>query len=110
MIVLITAGFVLTATMFVVMARINLLRFLGYSTWVDIVFTVIMFIMFAHTFSGVVAGSFAGLFMAAFLSMARKSLGYERYQRKGWGMGWVYHAPTWYIPGVTDMLQKAARG
>ncbi len=83
---MIMAGFVLVVTMFVVMARINLLRFLGYSTIVDIAFTVLMFIMFAHTFSGVVAGSFAGLFMAAGLTLARKLVGYERLVFKRTGL------------------------
>lgn len=108
MTVLVLSGFVLVMTMFVVMARINLLRFLGYSTVVDIVFTIIMFIMFAETFSGVVAGSFAGLFMAAGLSIGRKVLGYERYQRIGllrWG--WVYHAPTWKLPGLDKLFKHA---
>lgn len=104
--VLIVAGLVLTITMFIVMARINLLRFLGYSTTVDVAFTIIMFIMFAHTFSGVVAGSFAGMFMALFLSVGRKVFGYERFERKGWRVSWTYHAPQWNLPGISDRLHR----
>lgn len=112
--VLIVAGLALTITMFVIMTRVNLLRFLGYSTIVDVVFTILMFVMFAHTFSGVVAGSFGGMFMALFLSMGRKLLGYERLQFKGrWfrlRYSWEYTAPTWNVPGLSERLMAATRG
>lgn len=92
------AGFLLALTMFVVMHRVCLKRFLGYATTVDVVFTIIMFSMFAHTFSGVVAGSVAGLVMACGLTLGRKIFGYERLEWRTWRYKWVTHEPTWVIP------------
>ena len=94
---LILAGFLMAATFFAMMGRINMRKFLGYATWIDIFFTIIMFWLFAHTFSGVVAGSVAGLCMALGLTLLRKTMGFERLQRKGLKLQWVATAPTWTI-------------
>lgn len=99
---MIVAGLVLVCTMFVVMARINLRVFLGYSTVVDICFTILMFYMFADTFSGIVAASFAGLFMAGGLTGARKLLGYKRLKLMRTGLvrfniQWATFPPAWKL-------------
>jgi hypothetical protein len=97
---LIVSGFALTLTFFLMMQRTGKLRkFLGYAGWVDVAFTVLIFALFAHTFSGVVAGTFAGLFLALGLTLLRKTIGYERLQwvkcgRFMWKLSWVYFAPT----------------
>lgn len=93
---LIFAGGALTLTLFLVMHRTGLLlRFLGYAGIVDIVFTVFIFALFAHTFSGTIAGTFAGLFMAIGLTVMRNMMGYERLQRRGFKLVWVYHPGKW---------------
>lgn len=98
---LIVAGFALTLTLFLVMQRTGRFRrFLGYAGYVDILFTILIFALFAHTFSGVVAGTFAGLFMAIGLTIARNIVGYERLQRKGLRLVWVYHEPRWTMNNV----------
>ncbi|QWY83402.1 hypothetical protein [Rhizobium phage RHph_X3_9] len=95
---LIVAGFALTLTLFLVMQRTgHLRRFLGYAGYVDVLFTILIFALFAHTFSGVVAGTFAGLFMAIGLSCLRNVVGYERLQRKGFRLVWVAFPPKWNI-------------
>ena len=94
---LILAAFVLVITMLAIMARFGLRRFLGYSTIVDVSFTVLMFAMFAGTFSGIVAGAFAGLFMTGLLYVLKATMGYERLERVGWKIKWVYHAPKWNV-------------
>jgi hypothetical protein len=94
------AGFLLALTMFVVMHRVCMKRFLGYATIVDVVFTIIMFSMFAHSFSGVVAGSVAGLVMAAGLTLGRKIFGYERLVWCKWRWKWKTYSPTWVIPQI----------
>ena len=94
---LILAGFLMAATFFAMMGRICMRKFLGYATWIDIFFTIIMFWLFAHTFSGVVAGSVAGLCMALGLTLMRKTMGFERLQRTGFKLVWVHTAPTWTI-------------
>lgn len=95
MLALILASFVMVLTMFGLMARFGLRKFLGYSAVVDIAFTVLMFAMFSGTFSGIVAGAFAGLFMTGLLYVLKASVGYERLERVGWKIKWVAHPPVW---------------
>lgn len=92
---LIFAGVAMSLTFFAMMGRINMRRFLGYATYIDIGFTIIMFWLFAHTFSGAVAGAVAGLCMAIGLSVLRKIMGYERLQRRRFKLVWVLTPPTW---------------
>jgi hypothetical protein len=95
---LIVAGFALSLTLFLVMQRTGRLKlFLGYAGVVDILFTILIFGLFAHTFSGVVAGTFAGLFMACGLTVLRNMIGYERIGRKGIKFVVVYTEPKWSL-------------
>ena len=75
---LILAALVLVITMLLTMARFGLKKFLGYAAVVDILFTILMFMMFAGTFSGIVAGAFAGMFMTLLLYILKGTVGYER--------------------------------
>ena len=68
----------------IMMGRLNLRRFLGYPNLVDISFTLLMLWVFAGTFSGMVAGGFASLFMSVVLWVLRGTIGAERLAvRKG---------------------------
>lgn len=103
------AGVLMAGTFFAMMGRINMRRFLGYATWVDLFFTIVMFGLFAHTFSGVVAGSVAGLCMALGLTVMRKTMGYERVRliRVRWyryQFRWVPVAPVWTVRSVVEKL------
>lgn len=101
---LVLSGFTLSLTLFLVMQRTGYLRrFLGYAGVVDILFTILIFGLFAHTFSGVVAGTFAGLFMAIGLTALRNTMGYERLQRKGLRFMWVSSPGKW-SKVYTDMV------
>ena len=60
------------------MGRLNLKRFLGYPNLVDIAFTVLMFMLFHDTFSGMVVGGLTSLFMSVMLWVLRSSIGAER--------------------------------
>ena len=86
---MVLAGFVLTMAMLLTMARLDIRKFLGYSSFVDVVFAALMFEMFAGTYGGIVAGAFAGLFMTGMLYVLKYTMGYKRLTLKGW----VYHAP-----------------
>lgn len=106
--VLTFAALAMTLTALFMMARINLLRFLGYAGVVDVVFSLAMLTMFASTFSGVVASALAGLFMTAILTLLRKLLGYERLVWGKWYKPeWVYTAPAWNIRGLSSRLQQS---
>lgn len=102
------AALAMTLTALLMFARINLLRFLGYASAVDVVFSVAMLAMFASTFSGVVASALAGLFMTASLSFLRKVVGYEKLSWNKWYKlpSWEYTPPQWNIGGLKDKLEK----
>ena len=87
---MILAGFILTMAMLLTMARLDIRKFLGYASIVDVIFAALMFEMFAGSYGGIVAGAFAGLFMTGMLYVLKSTLGYKRLTLKGW----VYHAPS----------------
>lgn len=62
----------------IMMQRLNLRRFLGYPNLVDLSFTILMLVLFAGTFSGMVAAGFASLFMSVLLGVLRSIIGAER--------------------------------
>lgn len=62
----------------IMMGRLNLKRFLGYPNLVDILFTVLMLVMFEGTFSGMFVAAVASLFMSLMLWVLRSSIGAER--------------------------------
>jgi hypothetical protein len=92
------AGIIIVVTVFFTLCRIApLKRWLGYATWVDVTFTVLMLVLFHDTFSGVMSAAFAGLFMAVMLTVLRKAIGFERMhlKRTKWWFEakWVQYVP-----------------
>lgn len=93
---LIVASLILVITMLLTVARFGphvFKRMLGYAAIVDVLFTVLMFMMFAGTFSGIVAGAFAGLFMTGLLYILRGVMGYERLVWRKWRFVWCSFPP-----------------
>ena len=88
------AGFMIVLTMIMMMARTDLLKWLGYANIVDVFFTIIMIWLFHDTFSGVVSASFAGVFMSGLLWALRGSMGCKKLMLVRRGMlvklEWVY--------------------
>jgi hypothetical protein len=75
--------FILIALMTVIgliimMARLNLRRFLGYPNAVDIGATVVFTMLFHGSFAGMVVVGFASLFLSLTLWALRSSIGAER--------------------------------
>ncbi|WP_233402363.1 hypothetical protein, partial [Segatella copri] len=65
--------------------------FLGYAAAVDVAFTILMFFMFAGSFSGIVAAAFAGLFMTVMLHILRQTIGYDKLKFVRWyKVAWVH--------------------
>lgn len=93
MLAMVFAGFILCIAMLLTMARLDILKFLGYAGIVDVVFTALMLEMFAGTFMGIVAGAVAGLCMTTLLYVLKYSMGYKRLERVGYRLKWVYHSP-----------------
>lgn len=98
------AGIATVITCFIMMARSDIRKWLGYSNIVDISFTVGMIYVYHTTFSGVVSASIAGIVMSVSLSLLRKALGYKKLVitlGRKWMLvptinaAWVYHPPAW---------------
>lgn len=100
------AGAMIVLTMFMMMARTDLLKWLGYANIVDVMFTVIMLILFHNTYGGVVAASFAGVFMSAALWVLRNWLGCKRlhFVHRGYG---VFALEWYYISGAEIRAKRA---
>lgn len=92
------AGMMTVLTILMVMARTDLLKWLGYANIVDVLFTVLMVYLFHDTFSGVVSASFAGVFMSGMLWVLRRTLGYKKLRivRNKWvvRLVWIRYAPN----------------
>jgi len=98
------AGIATVATCFIMMARSDMRKWLGYANIVDIMFTVFMLYIYHDTFSGVVSASIAGIVMSGSLTIMRKAMGYKKlkitFGRK-WlilptvSATWVYYEPKW---------------
>lgn len=94
---LIVAALVMTIALILLLARFDLRKFLGYSAVVDVMFTILMFMMFMGTFSGIVAGAFAGLFMTLLLYVLKAVVGYKKLERKGFKLVWVTYPAKFHI-------------
>ena len=103
---LIFAGIAMAGSMFAMMQRVNMRRCLGYATWLDICFTILMFVILGHTFSGAVSGAVAGLCLALGLSVLRKTMGYERLKRDRWKLVWVSTPPTWTVDKMKQLMKE----
>lgn len=63
---------------------IKLKKLLGLATLIDILFSVLMLIVFAGTLGGTLVAISAGLLMAVTLSVLRKIIGFEKLTIRGW--------------------------
>jgi hypothetical protein len=61
-----------------VLARFNLKRIAGYAPFWDIAISGLLAWLFIGTYAGMLTGILAGLFVSAFLTVIRKTAGYEQ--------------------------------
>tara|TARA_R110000824_G_scaffold30184_2_gene99620 strand:- start:8584 stop:8874 length:291 start_codon:yes stop_codon:yes gene_type:complete len=78
MIEMLVVGLITAIACIVVMAKINIRRFLWVEILVDIMFTGALLVMFAGTLGGMIAAVFAGLILSVALWILKKRLGYEK--------------------------------
>ncbi len=91
----IAAGFMTVLCIMMMMARTDMLKWLGYSNVVDVLFTIILVAMFHGTFAGVISAACAGVFMSITLWTLRKSIGCKKLRKQGFKLVWVYYPPKW---------------
>lgn len=88
MIEMLVVGVITAAACIVVMAKINIRRFLWVEVLVDMMFTGALLFMFAGTLGGMIAAVFAGLILSIALWILKKRLGYERLRMNNGRVHW----------------------
>lgn len=83
---LIVLGLLSALSIFVVMCRINVRRFMGYPALVDVATCIGLGWALHGSFGGMVAAITGSLFFSSFIWVFRKIWGYERFKGK---RGWV---------------------
>lgn len=89
----------------VVMARMNLKRFMGYPVACDIVVTLLLTLILMGSFSGMVAAIIGGLAFSGLVTLYRRLFGYERLVRTGFKLQWVRYDGLW---SINTIRRKAA--
>lgn len=83
-------GITSAITFLILLARINLTRFMGYPILVDVLGTVTFVAIFHGTLTGMLCAVIAGLSLSGAIAALRYFRGYERWHIK---QGWVYYPP-----------------
>ena len=88
----------------IMMARMNLKRWLGYPNATDVFVTLSLTVLMHDTFSGMVVAAFASLFLSVMLWILRSSIGAERAAlRINW---WYLVVPVpqvyWYVVPASE--------
>lgn len=97
MIELMIAGVVTAATFWLLLLKIGLRKAHGYDVILDIIATAVMMLMFAGTYSGMLAAVFAGALFSVVLYIGKLLIGYERLETKKqeqfpyFDLNWVTH-------------------
>lgn len=83
-------GLITTAMFVIVLARIDIRKFIGYPILLDMLGHTLFVTLYMGTLTGMVCAAIAGLTLSASIYILRKSLGYKRYKLKH---GWIYYPP-----------------
>lgn len=85
-------------------------KMLGYDWAVDIVVTLGLPLLFIGTYSAMVSGVITGLCMSAILYVAKKTMGYEKYEKVVDGKrGWVSYEGKWTIRSVAYSISHSIK-
>ena len=87
----------------------GLRKWLGYANIVDVLFTVLLFLAFHGTFTGMAVATLTGLIMALTLTVLRRCMGYERLERRAGKLAWVLHEPATRITGMKRIRMPRVR-
>ena len=85
-------GLLSAVSVFVIMWRINLRRFMGYPVLCDITVCASLAWIFHGSFAGMAAAILAALFFTIFISIYRWAFGYEKWLGK---RGWIRFKGKW---------------
>ncbi len=72
----------------IVMHKIGIRKFTGYSVHADIIVSGVLTILFFGTFAGMLVGLMAGVFVSLYLAVAKWTAGFDKWSfKKGWHRG-----------------------
>jgi len=81
---------VLTAiSVYAVLLFFDIRKVAGYHVWVDILFSVLLVLVYAGTFSGMITAFAGGLTLTILLVLTKHTIGYAKWYRR---YGWRYFA------------------
>lgn len=95
MIFAVCVGVLSAIAVLIVMARIDLKKFMGYPAMTDIGVTLVLAMLLYGTYVGIVAAIIGGLFFSGLVTVIRRVYGYKRLERKGLNLVWVDYPATW---------------
>lgn len=80
------AGFVASSACLALLAKCNMRRWLGYSWFVDIMFTIGLALLFSGTYAGMSAAMLGGLLLSMKLLVLKRYMGAEKWswRQKKW--------------------------
>lgn len=87
------AGIISACAILFLLAKLGIKRVLNYDIWVDLLSTLALVFMFAGTFAGMMAGVIGGCIISVVLFILKKTIGYEKPERKGFRVRWVHVPP-----------------
>lgn len=85
------SGILTAVSVYIFFLFMNIRKVVGYHLWIDMIFSILMIVLYAGTFSGMITAFTGGLTLSLLLYGTKKLIGYARYYRR-WG--WRY------FPGI----------
>ena len=79
----ILAAVTVAATLITLARIMDIRKLLGFAVIIDVVFSILMFFIFAGTLGGTLVAVVSGLFMALTLTVARRLIGYDKLSWRG---------------------------
>jgi ABC-type microcin C transport system permease subunit YejB len=86
-------GFLSALALVIIMARLDIRKFMGYPVIVDIAGSVLFAVLFAGTLTGMMVAVIAALTLSAIIYIVRLVVGYERFNFKT--RSWAFHPPRY---------------
>lgn len=86
-------GILSAVALLILMARLDIRKFVGYPVIVDIFGSCLFAILFAGTLTGIMVAMVAALTLSAFIWIVRLLMGYKRFDRKH--KVWTYYPPRY---------------
>jgi hypothetical protein len=86
------AGVMSAVSVFILLCFFDIRKVVGYHVFIDVVFSILMVIVYAGTFSGMITAFTGGLTLTALLWTTKWLIGYARWYKE-WG--WRYFPGVW---------------